>query len=53
MDAPHFNAGSYKTAGAGLLDKEDLDQSHRSSGSVTLQSVQAPPVTAGYKGYRV
>jgi hypothetical protein len=42
-----IGAGSYKTAGAVLLDKEDLKQSHRSSGRVTMQSVETPPFTAG------
>ena len=36
-NASHFSAGSYKTAEAVLPDKEDLGQSHRSYGRVTVE----------------
>jgi len=51
-DAPHFSAGSYTTAGAVMLDEEDSDLPHRSSGLVTPGKREAPQFTAGraFKG---
>jgi hypothetical protein len=47
-DAPGFNTGSYTTAEAVVLDKEDLDKSRRSSGSEIMQSTKIPDFSPGY-----
>jgi len=46
-EASHFSAGSYTTAGAVVLDEEDLDLLQRSSGLVTIAQRETPPFIAG------
>ena len=46
-ETPGFSPESYTTAGAVVLDKEDLDRLHRSSGSVGSQGVGAPDLGPG------